>query len=738
MKKNLKYFANVFVIFAFFVCGFFLSSCCSPKPVKVYVNFIGADERLGLESYSYYVDYNSPTKITFSIPAGYDHNKIVASVDGVTKELKFQYDGQAEEGYEYDVGKTLSWSINSVRSNFTLDVDLTQMTKIKHKVTLDSQLNDFKIVTVSKEKTEGRFSSLKNTDVLETIEFNGKVAYVEYGSYILFVHNTRNSKYDALYSDLNHYTNINNQANIGTLNYSVYNLAKKGNTSYYYNNDPYTALYYFGEIKEDINLYSEIPNFEKDKGFDIERQPNIFYLFTNLSEYNSDILTMEAFASTTSNYDESNDNIDRIEGNVVKKVSPAEIFNDRYDVHKIYLGEDLNSEILLDEDEKHNLNTDLYFVVSSSLGIENINFNLLKDAFEKTQYGEGYKLSLSEAKTDKNRYYLKLDKNTLLQFSLDRDLVDANNEVHNYKTGSAILYPEVDYSFFNKEKMGNYTRIFQVVNINNNDIGLNSEDFHVNFYIKDGENIKYGLNEHEFWISSFEKRDCVYFKTSDLFSEPDETGKRTYKNNLYIEVRGKEYENFKSVLINTVSFGAQGETLTKIPLDVENPKVYNGYKDYLMSKLIYDNLGEYTVTITVNLKGAYKEGVALDFSTLNLIDYSDAVYITSNDQFETLNDFSPIHLNNKDDFSSIKFSMYRDLYYFTVSSNSDFDIEIRLDPDDPSTVISTSKDFCDIMGNPLTIEVHTGEFYYIKVIKQDTIFELLTVDKMYVVNKSSD
>ena len=170
---------------------------------------------------------------------------------------------------------------------------------------------------------------------------------------------------------------------------------------------------------------------------------------------------------------------------------------------------------------------------------------------------------------------------------------------------------------------------------------------------------------------------------------------------------------------------------------MENPKVYNGYKDYLMSKLIYDNLGEYTVTITVNLKGAYKEGVALDFSTLNLIDYSDAVYITSNDQFETLNDFSPIHLSNKDTFSSIKFSMYRDLYYFTVSSNSDFDIEIRLDPDDPSTVISSSKNFCDIMGNPLKIEVHSGEFYYLKVIKQDMIFELLTKDKMYVVNKTS-
>ena len=192
MKKNLKYFAKVFVIFAFFVCGFFLSSCCSPKPVKVYVNFIGADERLGLESYSYYVDYNSPTKITFSIPAGYDHNKIVASVDGNTKELKFQYDGQAEEGYEYDVGKTLSWSINSVRSNFTLDVDLTQMTKIKHKVTLDSQLNDFKIVTVSKEKTEGRFSSLKNTDVLHVLfYFEGSEANMQILNGIHFDYNTQ-------------------------------------------------------------------------------------------------------------------------------------------------------------------------------------------------------------------------------------------------------------------------------------------------------------------------------------------------------------------------------------------------------------------------------------------------------------------------------------------------------------------------------------------------------------------
>ena len=735
MKKNLKYIANIFIIFAFFVCGFFLSSCCSPKPVKVYVNFIGADERLGLQSYSYYVEYNSPTKITFSIPAGYDHNEIVASINGVNKELTFQYDGQVEEGYEYDVGKTLSWYMNHVRSNFTLDINLTQMTKIKHQITLDSELNDFKIVTVSKEKTEGRFSSLKSSDVLETIDFNGKVAYVEYGSYILFIHNTRNSKYDAIYSNLNHYTNIKNQANIGTLNYSVYNLAKKGNTDYYFDNDPYTAIYYFGEIKEDIKLYSQIPDFEEDKGFDIERQPNIFYLFTNLSEYNSDLLTMEAFTLTTSVYDESNDDIDKIDGNVVKKVTPSEVFNDRYDLYKIYLGENLDSETLIDEYEKGDLNTDLYFVVSSTMGIENINFNMLKDAFEKTQYGEGYKLSLSETKTEKNKFYLKLDKDTLFKFSLDRDLIDASNVVHEYKTGSAILYPEVDYSFFNTAKMGNYSRIFQVVQINNNDAGINSEDLHINFYIKDGEEIKYGLTDHEFWISNHEKRDCVYFRTSDLFSEPDETGKRTYKNNLYIEVRGKEYENFKSVLLDTVSFGAQGETLTKVALDVENPKVYNGYKDYFLSKLIYEDLGEYTVTITVNLKGAYKEGVALDFSKLNMSGYSE-VYITSNDQFETLSDFSFIHNNNKEDFSGIAFSMYRDLYYFTFSSDPNFDIEIRLDPDDPNTVISSSKNFCDIMGNPLSIEVHSGEFYYLKVIKQDKIFELIHEGKMYVVNKT--
>lgn len=732
--KKIRYVTNIFIVFAFFVCGFLLSSCCYPKPVKVTVNFIGADERLGLEDYSYTVKYNSPTTISFKVPEGYDHNKLVASIGEKIIDLDCEYDENEDDGFHYAVGKTLSWSLGAVRSKFTLDIDMTEMTMVKHKITLESGLADFKVVVVPQEKTESRFSSLDSSDVLETIDFNGNIAYVEYGSYILLIHNTEKSSYDAIYSNLNHYTDAKNQANIGTLNYSVYNLAKKGNTNYYYNRDPYTAIYYFGQIKEDIKLYPKIPDFEEDRGFDIERQPNVFYLFTNLSEYNSDMLTMEAFSSTDVLYNSTDPNIDRIDGKVIKKVSPYQIYKDKYDVHKIYLGDDLASDILINENDKKKVNTDLYFLVSSSMGIENINFNLLKDAFEKTQYGEGYKLTLSETKTNKGKFCLKLDKKTLVDFILERDLIDENNIVHKYKSGSAILYPEVDYSFFNTQKMGNYTRIFQIITINNNDTGITRDDVHINFYLKDGGGVKYGLSDHEFWISNREKRDCVYFKTSDLFGEQEGTRKKAYKNNLYIEVRGKEYTDFRSVVINSVSFGVYDEVLTKTPLKVENAKEYNGYKDYLLSKLPYEELGEYTITISINLKSAYKEPTTLDFSTLNLAN-EDGLSITSNEQFESLSDFSYISSINKDNFSSIQFSIYRDLYYFTTSADSNFDIEIRLDPDDPSTIISSSKNFCDIMGNPIAIEVRPGEFYYLKVIKQDTIFELLTNDKMYVVNK---
>ena len=83
MKRiNLVYF---FMMPVLLLMGFFLSSCCSPKDCVVTVNFVGVDEDLGWEDYSYSVPFNEPTSITLNIPEGYDHTQVKAYIEDVEK-----------------------------------------------------------------------------------------------------------------------------------------------------------------------------------------------------------------------------------------------------------------------------------------------------------------------------------------------------------------------------------------------------------------------------------------------------------------------------------------------------------------------------------------------------------------------------------------------------------------------------------------------------------------------------
>ena len=73
--------------------GVFLSSCCSLRVYDVTVTFVGKDEGLELKNYSYKVEFNEPTTISFTIPEGYDHTKLTAAIDGVEQpyEVEFEY-----------------------------------------------------------------------------------------------------------------------------------------------------------------------------------------------------------------------------------------------------------------------------------------------------------------------------------------------------------------------------------------------------------------------------------------------------------------------------------------------------------------------------------------------------------------------------------------------------------------------------------------------------------------------
>lgn len=777
MKNRLKRISLCLGFFALIICGFLFSSCCSPSPSKISVHFEGADERLGLKDYTYDLAFNGNLVITFTVPKGYDHTKVSATINGnniSNEEVVFEEGKTVEEGYEYTLDKTITYRVNFIKRDSSVVVNLTDMQKLKFDVILDKDMENFTVLSIPEEKTEDLFLELLESEVIEQYSFTNHKASIEYGNFIVLKHNINSSKqdYDAIYSNITHFTSDRNKSNLGSLEFATYNKAVKGNTDYLYNkNRSGEVLYYIGELKEDVSFQTTIPNYVEDKGFDIERKPNTFYLYTNLSDYNSEMFSLDAYAPTNEVYDQNNPDMDIIDGKTMKKVSPFDIHKDRYAIYKIYLGLDKDTDVLLAQEDKEDLNTDLYFVLSSSIGLENINFKMLADEFERPT-NQTYKLSVSDTLTSKGKSYLKMDSASLEEFSLDRDYVSTTGNIYNYKTGLAILYPEVDYYYFSSHKQGptpstgTDLRVYKNVVISSTDPQITNEDINVELYISNDGGITkdYGITDNHYWPDNRAKVNCSYFKVEDLFTYVNAGGEDehygwVYNNNLYMTLKGEKYENFRSVRINRMEIKIDGESLTTVqtgPLNVIDAKAFNGYADYNISEMEYKPLGEYTLLINVYLESIYSSSAILNFSQLETPNnYTQGLYISrtlnseilgksSKTDTEKLTGFTFVNGGNKTNassskdteayFKNIEFSSYIDLYYFVKCSDPNYDIEIRLDASDPTTAISSSKTLLDIKGDKVTIEIN-GEAYYIKVLKQDIIYELLEENTMYVVKK---
>lgn len=731
-----KYRICTFIFMCFLLCfvALLFESCCSPKEIVISVHFQNADSRLGLKDYKFKNEFGTAAYITFDVPKGYDHTKIKGTAEGYDLEYSVDYEiPNAEETYGldylYDLNKTVTYKVAMVKRSCRVNIDMTEMTKKTFNISLDTGMSGFKVLIISKDQTEG-LVKLLSKDVKETIEFNNNVATVEYGKIAILLHNRKTSKqsYSAIYSELGRFTAIKNIQNQGTLRYSEYPVAQKGNTLYNFNYDSNQCLYYLGEIRESIDVQPTIPHFQYEKGFSIDRTPNIFYLFTNLTAYNSDILTMNAYSPVGNNY--NGNDLDSIDGVSIQKVSPAQIYNDRYEIHKIYLGHDMNSDPVLTDRE--NVNTDLYLEVSSCLGISNINFYLLAYEREDKQYAT--KLDMSTKTSTKGRYFIKLSSDVLQKYCQDRDQISGDS-VYPYKTGSAILYPNLD-DFYSKERdQDKYTliKIWLTKNIIGGTETIKDEDIFYNLYTLDNSNKKhYGLIDYNSEPNSTKPRDFIYLLRDDIFPN----GK--YCKQLYADVRVERYVDFRSVTINSVSLVLGKGDLLVNETTVKDCKICNGIDNLSIDFLPKDMLWQYEITANVKLKLKYSQLTTLDFSYLEFPsnEIGSSVYMTSKSEFSDFNDFFSVTPANKTlykDNGNLKFSSAQDLYYFVKCDEEDFDIEMRLDPNDPSTCISKSKELKDITGERRKIYVHDVP-YYIRVVKQDTIYSLLT-DYIYVVKK---
>lgn len=731
-----KYRICTFIFMCFLLCfvALLFESCCSPKEIVISVHFQNADSRLGLKDYKFKNEFGTAAYITFDVAKGYDHTKIKGTAEGYDLEYSVDYEiPNAEESYGldylYDLNKTVTYKVAMVKRSCRVNIDMTEMTKKTFNISLDTDMSGFKVLIISKDQTEG-LVKLLSKDVKETIEFNNNVATVEYGKIAILLHNRKTSKqsYSAIYSELGRFTAIKNIQNQGTLRYSEYPVAQKGNTLYNFNYDSNQCLYYLGVIRESIDVQPTIPHFQYEKGFSIDRTPNIFYLFTNLTAYNSDILTMNAYSPVGNNY--NGNDLDSIDGVSIQKVSPAQIYNDRYEIHKIYLGHDMNSDPVLTDRE--NVNTDLYLEVSSCLGISNINFYLLAYEREDKQYAT--KLEVSTKTSTKGRYFIKLSSDVLQKYCQDRDQISGDS-VYPYKTGSAILYPNLD-DFYSKERdQDKYTliKIWLTKNIIGGTETIKDEDIFYNLYTLDNSNKKhYGLIDYNSEPNSTKPRDFIYLLRDDIFPN----GK--YCKQLYADVRVERYVDFRSVTINSVSLVLGKGDLLVNETTVKDCKICNGIDNLSIDFLPKDMLWQYEITANVKLKLKYSQLTTLDFSYLEFPsnEIGSSVYMTSKSEFSDFNDFFSVTPANKTlykDNGNLKFSSAQDLYYFVKCDEEDFDIEMRLDPNDPSTCISKSKELKDITGERRKIYVHNIP-YYIRVVKQDTIYSLLT-DYIYVVKK---
>ena len=751
--KKIMYYCLAIVLLVF--CSISFSACCSNNGKTVTVNFIGADERLGLENYTYQVTMQKPTAITFKVPEGYDHTKIVGTIDGSEIESSVEFIDNANdfsERYYYALNKEVSFKISSVKRDFQIDIDLTEMKKRTFDITLDKNLTNCTLVTIPEEKTKTSLLDLNIQDTLLRKSFINQKTTIEYGSYAVLVKSLddNESNIETLYSNINRFTSSDHIGSMGTTDYSFYNASKKGNSYYRYNSTS-SIVFYLGKIQEGMDLYTNIPDYEPDKGFDIERIPNTFNLFTNRIDYKSTLFDFDIYTSSDKVYNSGSDNLDKITENsdgsskdiVIEKSSQDEKYRNKYNLFKIYIGKNLNNDNLIDNKDKDYLMKDIYIKFNSEIDLQYFEFKLLN--YEGDNPRKAFKLP-QKFVSDKNSTYVKINYEDMLLFSQRRSIIQGDNEV-NYYTGSAILYIELSESYWSYINDG-IVRFWMYKTILNTNSQVDQSDLNFVIYMKNGDTRDYGIldynNQIEFDSPDYPKRNVAFFKFEDIF---EDTGvesnnkqiKYKYKKNLYVEVVGERYEDYKDCLIKDVQFYIDDTATTKDPIELSDQHIFNGITDHNFGTEIYRDLvaktsNSYRIEVRITLAEEVKSPIKPNLSYLNFPVIGDEIGISNNYKACEQQDFTIVHHYNKSQEFPVQVSYVHDLYYYVKSlTNPDFDIELRLDPNDPKTCVSTSKILTDIIGKPQTVEIN-GEPFYIKVLQQDVIYETLD-GNLYIVAK---
>lgn len=754
LRKTIR---NLILCLMITLSAYVISACCGPKMCEISVKFNDVDEALGIENYTEIIEAGFPVNVTIELPVGYVYDNFSAKVGDyeLSYDVKLS-DPTIEPEYEYTVAKTITVKIDRVNADHQIDIDMSGVRVKKLKINVakdildnsitedddDKEISNLQIVTINPEY-------LTNLMYLRGDAITGQIpvsltgeAYVEYGNYAIFCFTKEDAKQEMqkIYSSVGKYTPENKIIEYKNNRYAEYNLALKGNVAYnlYEGNSAIskTRLYYMGQIKEDMEFYRQIPDFDVTKGFAFNDKENQFVLLTNRQDYNSSLLSISAYVPTVQSYDESNPSLDKVNGKTVAKLekynSDGTIknhnvyseFGKRYDMLSFYLGETTVSDLYLTEEEKASLSKEIYIEIASEFVIGELEVYLL--SYEKQTKNDFPKLRLTDfLVSEKGKTIFKLDRTVVEDFLKERKDTETGSE---YLVGNAIFYVSIgkevmDENWYSKE----YTTLMFPLVINGSTIDY-SNDYRIEIFVEDKDgNIDYGFVDMQ-----GTNCDVAHFKSSQLYDW--DGSEYVARNDLYIRITGPKFNDYYSPVIETIFLykpykvslvGQFGEK-------VEDPKTLNGLDKYSINVAMSLNgvnnstyIGrQFRIDVALNITTKNTGTFDMDFSNIKFADqYNDAIYMRNDIDFDTMEDFrrvDSIVVNSGDD--NIRFGYYTDIYYFVYSEDESLEFDVYVGQKDADTEeyegvysenrrISETKELRDILGNLVRIRDNAGKWH---------------------------
>ncbi len=748
-----KLIRKVLTMFIIFIGVFCATACFSPKQFIVNVKFLSVDDELvSIRSYQRGVEYGQDHEVTFKVPEGFDSSSITAKLVVGNKsadlEVETRYKDSMIDSYKYATEKEITIKLNRITANCAIEIDMAGVSRKVCELKFNGNTAFERFTAVAIDPSElTQLIVLDDSKILkEYSQVTTNRLDIDYGDYVALIYNKdyTQPEIDTIYSRENYFTETSHKANIGRIHYSFYDKSVRGNVAYTYNNNSNTRIFYLGEVRESMEFFSSIPEYQESKGFtDIEDVPNTVALLTNFSKYNSDLLTTTLYKKTNKIYSASDSSLDMITstGTVLEKASPVEQKYNRYDLYRVYVGDNYSAETHWTTEQKAGIIEELYISIESDMDLSYFKGYLLERENQSTNGAVTLDFNLSSSR---GKTFVKLTTELLQSFILDRSYEDSTTS-YDYRAGMSILYIKpTDEMLDLREtvavldgKTGQTydvnRRVFTTVTMMYDFISSIKQsiyDYELNVYAKNDGVIDHGIVDyHDRYLS--DGAPVVYIRTSNILNTNND-----YKDSLFLHLVGPEIKDFSSTRISRVHIKNDGDKVNKTdsPIVIEEDSEVNGLVDTqigsseFISREIFDGfLFKFNITMLGNRTEAYQ----VDFTHMNLPKNSNqGIYVSNDVDFDELTDFDLVNYlsaaKTSDDVSDnmeiVSFGYYRDIYFITVS-DVEIPFNIYLDPDDPNSKVSITRPLYDIVGNPLTIDVG-GEQREVRVMYLDIIYEI--------------